>query len=151
MNTVISFYVCSRMLIIPYYKQGKEMELIAIVTVLILIQTIFFGFEVGKARGKYNIKAPAVSGNEKFDRHYRIHQNTIEQIIIFIPSLWLFGYFVNVNIATALGVLFFLGRLIFRSAYLKDPASREIGFIMGFLPIAICLLGTLFFVTKSML
>ena len=53
MNTVISFYVCSRMLIIPYYKQGKEMELIAIVTVLILIQTILFGFEVGKARGKY--------------------------------------------------------------------------------------------------
>ena len=62
------------------------MELLAIITVLILIQTLFFGFEVGKARGKYKIKAPAVSGDEMFDRHYRIHQNTIEQIVIFIPS-----------------------------------------------------------------
>jgi|TARA_B100001059_G_C17708677_1_gene514216 uncharacterized membrane protein YecN with MAPEG domain len=127
------------------------MELIAIITVMILIQTLFFGFEVGKARGKYNIKAPAVSGDENFDRHYRIHQNTIEQIIIFIPSLWLFGYFVNNNVAAALGVLFIIGRLVFRNAYLKNPASREIGFMMGFLPMAICLLGTLFFVSKSIL
>lgn len=118
---------------------------------MILIQTLFFGFEVGKARGKYNIKAPAVSGDENFDRHYRIHQNTIEQIIIFIPSLWLFGYFVNNNVAAALGVLFIIGRLVFRNAYLKNPASREIGFMMGFLPMAICLLGTLFFVSKSIL
>ena len=127
------------------------MELIAIITVMILIQTLFFGFEVGKARGKYNIKAPAVSGDENFDRHYRIHQNTIEQIIIFIPSLWLFGYFVNNNVAAALGVLFIIGRLVFRNAYLKNPASREIGFMMGFIPMAICLLGTLFFVSKSIL
>ena len=102
-------------------------------------------------RGKYKIKAPAVSGDEMFDRHYRIHQNTIEQIVIFIPSLWLFGYFVHMNIGAGLGLLFLIGRLIFRSAYLKDPASREIGFIMGFLPIAICLLATLFFVTKGMI
>ena len=127
------------------------MELLAIITVLILIQTLFFGFEVGKARGKYKIKAPAVSGDEMFDRHYRIHQNTIEQIVIFIPSLWLFGYFVHMNIGAVLGLLFLIGRFIFRSAYLKDPASREIGFIMGFLPIAICLLTTLFFVTKGMI
>ena len=127
------------------------MELLAIITVLILIQTLFFGFEVGKARGIYKIKAPAVSGDEMFDRHYRIHQNTIEQIVIFIPSLWLFGYFVHMNIGAGLGLLFLIGRLIFRSAYLKDPASREIGFIMGFLPIAICLLTTLFFVTKGMI
>ena len=127
------------------------MELLAIITVLILIQTLFFGFEVGKARGKYKIKAPAVSGDEMFDRHYRIHQNTIEQIVIFIPSLWLFGNFVHINIGAGLGLLFLIGRLIFRSAYLKDPAGREIGFIMGFLPIAICLLATLFFVTKGMI
>ena len=127
------------------------MELLAIITVLILIQTLFFGFEVGKARGKYNIKAPAVSGDEMFDRHYRVHQNTIEQIVIFIPSLWLFGYFVHTNIGAGLGLLFLIGRFIFRSAYLKDPASREIGFIMGFLPIAICLLTTLFFVSKGMI
>ena len=126
------------------------MELLAIITVLILIQVLFFGYEVGKARGKYNIKAPAVSGHESFDKHYRVHQNTIEQIVIFIPSLWLFGYFVSQNIAAALGLLFFVGRFVFRAAYLKDPASREIGFMLGFVPLALCLLGTLFFVGKDL-
>ena len=127
------------------------MELLAIITVLILIQVLFFGYEVGKARGKYNIKAPAVTGHESFDKHYRVHQNTIEQIVIFIPSLWLFGYFVSQNIAAAFGLLVFVGRFVFRAAYLKDPASREIGFMLGFVPLALCLLGTLFFVGKDLL
>jgi len=125
------------------------MELIAVITALILVQTLFFGFEVGKARGKYNIKAPAVSGNEQFERYYRVHQNTLEQIVIFLPSFWLFGYFVNTSIASGLGFLFVVGRFVFRSAYLKDPSSREIGFLLSFLPIAACLIGSIFFLIKS--
>lgn len=127
------------------------MELIAMITVMVLMQVLYFGFQVGKARGKYNIKAPAVSGNEIFERHYRIHQNTIEQIVIFIPSLWMFGYFVSENIGTALGLLFFVGRFIFRSAYLDDPGSRAVGFVMGFLPILGCLLGVLFTIVKVLI
>ena len=127
------------------------MEMIAIITTLILVQTLFFGFEVGKARGKYNIKAPAVLGNEQFERHYRVHQNTLEQIVIFLPSFWLFTYFVNENIAAGLGFLFIVGRFVFRSAYLKDPSSREIGFLLSFLPIAACLFGSIFFIMRSML
>jgi len=127
------------------------MELIAIITALILLQTLFFGFEVGKARGRYNIKAPAVLGNEQFERHYRVHQNTLEQIVIFLPSFWLFSYFVNESLAAGLGLLFIVGRFVFRSAYLKDPSSREIGFLLSFLPIAVCIFGLLFFIIKSMM
>ncbi len=127
------------------------MELLAIITALILLQTLFFGFEVGKARGKYNIKAPAVSGNEQFERHYRVHQNTLEQIVIFLPSFWLFSYFVNEGLAAGLGLVFIVGRFVFRSAYLKDPSSREIGFLLSFLPIAVCIFGLLFFIIKSMM
>jgi|TARA_B100000959_G_C14823365_1_gene558750 uncharacterized membrane protein YecN with MAPEG domain len=127
------------------------MELMAIITALILVQTLFFGFEVGKARGKYSIKAPAVSGNEQFERYYRVHQNTLEQIVIFLPSFWLFGYFVSESIAAGSGFLFIVGRFVFRSAYLKDPSSREIGFLLSFLPIAVCLFGSIFFVIRSMM
>jgi uncharacterized membrane protein YecN with MAPEG domain len=127
------------------------MELVAMITVMILIQVLFFGVQVGKARGKYNVQAPAVSGNEIFERHYRIHQNTIEQIVIFIPSLWMFGYYVSENIGAALGLLFLIGRFIFRSAYLNDPGSRALGFIMGVLPIIVCLLGALFFFARTLL
>ena len=92
------------------------MELVAMITVMILIQVLFFGVQVGKARSKYNVQAPAVSGNEIFERHYRIHQNTIEQIVIFVPSLWMFGYYVNENIGEVLGLLILIGRFVFRSA-----------------------------------
>ena len=73
------------------------MELMAIITALILVQTLFFGFEVGKARGKYSIKAPAVSGNEQFERYYRVHQNTLEQIVIFLPSFCNKMSFASIN------------------------------------------------------
>lgn len=63
------------------------MELLAIITVLILIQVLFFGYEVGKARGKYNIKAPAVSGNESFDKHYREYIKTQLSKLLFLFRL----------------------------------------------------------------
>ena len=119
------------------------MELIAIVTIFLLAQAMYFAIEVGKARGKYNVKAPAISGDVMFERHYRVHQNTLEQLVIFLPSLWLFGLFVSQSIAAGLGVVFFVGRFVFRRAYLADPAGRALGFIIGLLSILACFIGVL--------
>ncbi len=64
------------------------MELVAIVTLLALAEFIVFGMQVGSARGKYGIEAPATTGDEMFERQFRVHYNTLEQLIIFLPSLW---------------------------------------------------------------
>ena len=64
------------------------MPYVAIVTVVALLQFIWFGWQVGVARGKYNIPAPAVSGNEMFERVFRVHANTLETLVVFLPALY---------------------------------------------------------------
>ena len=61
------------------------MSIVHIVAVLAVMQFILFGLLVGKAREQHGIKAPAVSGNEEFERIYRVQMNTLEQLVCFLP------------------------------------------------------------------
>lgn len=99
---------------------------------LALIMYMVFGLMVGRARAKYGVEAPATTGNEEFERYYRVHQNTLEQLVVFIPSLWLFGLFVQPQIGAAIGLLWIVGRIIYARAYLADPESRGTGMIISF-------------------
>jgi glutathione S-transferase len=119
------------------------MPYVAIVTVAALLQFWWFGWQVGVARGKYNIAAPAVSGNEMFERVFRVHANTLEQLITFLPSLWIFAYFISPIWAAALGVVFIIGRALYARTYVKDPTSRSPGFAMSALPQLLLMLGIL--------
>ena len=107
------------------------MEAIAIVTALALIQLFAFGFLVGKARGKYGVSAPAITGNANFEREFRVHQNTLEQLVAVIPAMWMFGMYVHALTAAGLGLVFVISRFIYRNAYLSDPKSRSPGFGIG--------------------
>ena len=66
----------------------------AIVITLALVQFVAFGMLVGRARGLYGIKAPATTGHEMFERYFRVHYNTMELLIVFVPAGWLFGLYV---------------------------------------------------------
>ena len=59
-------------------------ELVAIVAV---IQLIAFGALTGRARARAGLKAPAVTGDEGFERMYRVQMNTLEVMIAFLPAL----------------------------------------------------------------
>ena len=113
------------------------MEWVIIVTVLALLQYSWFGVEVGAMRGKHGVKAPATSGAPEFERMYRVHYNTMEQLVLMLPLMWLFAYNVNAIWAAGFGVVFLVGRLLYRAEYLKDPSSRSPGFTMTFLPSAV--------------
>ncbi len=119
------------------------MEILAIVTILALGQYVFFSIQVGSYRGKYGVKAPAVSGAPEFERMFRVQQNTMEQLVVFLPTLWIFGHLVKPAYAAGFGLVFIVGRFVYRSEYLKDPASRSPGFAMSFLPTAIMLVWSL--------
>ena len=119
------------------------MQLVAIVIVLALLQYLYFGITVGMARGKYNVPAPATSGDPTWERMNRVHQNTTEQLILFIPAIVIFGTYANPMWAAILGVIWIIGRFIYRQSYIKDPSSRSLGFALTGLPSMIMLIGGL--------
>jgi len=119
------------------------MALVAVVAALALIEYSLFGLQVGQARVRYGVKAPATSGHDLFERHYRVQQNTLEQLVVFLPSLYLFAAFVSGWVAALLGLAFVVGRAIYARGYLADPEKRSAGFLIGFAASNVLLLGGL--------
>ncbi|MGD0490076.1 MAG: MAPEG family protein [Steroidobacteraceae bacterium] len=114
-----------------------------IVTALALLQFIVFGMQVGRARERYGVKAPAVTGNDQFERYFRVQQNTLETLVVFVPSLFLFSHYFNPLWATVLGVIYLIGRQVYAAAYVKDPAKRSAGYALTVLPVLALILGGL--------
>jgi glutathione S-transferase len=131
--------------------QEEIMEVTAIITILALLQFIVFSVQVGAMRAKHGIKAPATSGHPDFERMHRVQQNTLEQLIVFVPALWMFAYFADPLWAAAIGGVFIIGRVIYRRAYLQDPATRSMGFTIGILASAVLLLGSLVAIGRDLL
>jgi uncharacterized membrane protein YecN with MAPEG domain len=120
-----------------------EMEATVIVTFFALAQYSLFGIQVGSLRAKYNVVAPSQTGHEQFERMNRVHLNTLEQLVLFIPALWIHAFYANPLWGAVIGLVFIVGRFIYRAEYLKDPASRSLGFAMTFIPSAVLLVWAL--------
>jgi glutathione S-transferase len=119
------------------------MSLVYVVMMLAVIEYFAFGLAVGRARGRYGIPAPAVSGNPDFERCYRIQMNTLEQMMVFLPSLWTFATFVSASWAAGLGLVFVIGRLVYFIGYTKAADKRGLGFGISGLPTMILMVGGL--------
>jgi uncharacterized MAPEG superfamily protein len=119
------------------------MELLAIVTAVALLEYMYISFQVGAARGKYGVEAPATTGHESFERVYRVQQNTVEQLVVFLPALWMFGTLGSAPAAAGIGAVFILGRAIYLVTYVADPAKRTVGFGLGFLANLALVIGSL--------
>lgn len=133
------------------------MELVILVVCLALIQYIYFSINVGRARMKYGVRAPAMSGNPVFERYLRVQQNTLEQLILFIPVQFMFAWsadnlqWYGNEIAAALGVVWLVGRGLYARGYVKEPLSRSIGFMLTIVPSMLLLGGSLVAVFVSLL
>ena len=119
------------------------MAWVTIVAMLALLEYFFFSIKVGQARGKYGVKAPATTGNEHFERYNRVHQNTLEQLIMFIPGLFAFANFVSANWAAIIGVVFIVGRALYFNLYIGDPDKRGPGMLVSMLATATLVIGAL--------
>ena len=120
------------------------MPVVFIVMGLVLIQYMYFAYQVGGARERFGVKAPAITGNEQFERYFRVQQNTLELIVILLPSLWMFANYLSAPTAAALGGVYLIGRFVYSIGYVKDPSKRSTGFGLSFLPIAALLLGGMY-------
>ena len=119
------------------------MNYVHIVALLAIVQFIVFSILVGQARGKYGIAAPAMTGNEHFERAVRVQMNTLEQLVCFLPALLIAAVYWSPVYVAAVGVVYLVGRTIYRQAYVADPQKRGLGFLLTFLPTALLALAGL--------
>jgi uncharacterized membrane protein YecN with MAPEG domain len=127
------------------------MDWVIIVTVLALLQYAWFGVQVGAMRGKHEVKAPAISGAPEFERMFRVHYNTMEQLVMLLPLMWIFAHFVSAVWAAGFGAVYVVARFIYRSAYLKQPTSRAVGFTLSFLPSAVMAIWLLVVAVRNLI
>lgn len=118
--------------------------LVAIVTLLALLVYFYMGLRVGQGRTKYNVPAPAVSGNPDFERAYRIQMNTLEWLPAFLVSLWLFAIAWGSDlIAAGIGLVWIIGRILYLNGYSRAAEARGPGFGIQALATAVLLFGAL--------
>jgi len=119
------------------------MDMVHAVIGLAVLQFFVFAGFVGRARVKSGVEAPAVTGDPMFERYYRVHYNTMEQLVIFIPAILLFATYIDTLWAAILGLVYLVGRVVYFRAYIGDPAKRGAGYGLSMLPVTILLLGGL--------
>ncbi|MCB0219086.1 MAG: MAPEG family protein [Chrysiogenetes bacterium] len=115
----------------------------SIVAVLALLEYYVFILLVGKMRGECKIQAPATTGDPKFERYYRVQQNTAEQLIVFLPALYLFAAYVDGTWAAVVGLAFIAGRAWYAVSYYEEAKKRSNGFLVTFLSEMVLLVGGL--------
>ena len=117
------------------------MPWIDLVTFLALAQYLVFGALVGRARGQYGIKAPATTGNELFERHYRVQMNTLELLVVFVPALWAAARYWSPAAMAAIGAVYLVGRVLYQRSYTRAPAQRTLGFLLSIGPVSVLLVA----------
>ncbi len=115
----------------------------ALVTLLCLLMYSWIIINVGGARKRTGIDAPATTGSDELERYYRVQMNTVEQLVLFLPSLWLFAEFLNPTWAAILGFGWLIGRILYALGYYSAASKRGAGFIIALLFNVMLLLGAL--------
>jgi hypothetical protein len=119
------------------------MEYVYLVIVLALVEYFVFGALVARARAKYGVKAPACVGPDAFNRTFRVHQNTLEWLVVFLPCIWLFGTLVSAATAAIIGGVGIAGRAVYAQGYIAAADKRASGMMVsGFANMAL-LIGSL--------
>lgn len=120
-----------------------DYPLTGLVTLLSLFVFFWTAMRVGRARGQYEVKAPAHDGPEGFNRVVRVHANTHEMLVLFLPALWLFALSISDFWAAVIGVVFPVSRVIYALAYYEAADKRTFGFMLGFIATVVLLIGAL--------
>ncbi len=121
----------------------------ALITLGVVVLLFVVSWNVGRARHKYGIVAPATTGHPVFERIHRVQMNTLENAVAFLPALWLFAAFVNEVWSAVLGAVWLAARAWYAVAYQKDPATRGPAFTLSMFAFTALALGAAWGVIKS--
>jgi glutathione S-transferase len=127
------------------------LPLTSLATLIAIALYFYMGMRVGMARGKYGVPAPAITGDPTFERYFRVHMNTLEGMVLFLPSLWMFANFHSDMVAAALAMVWVIGRVLFMLGYSKDAKSRSTGFLIQFAAVVVLFIGSVVGAMKALL
>lgn len=117
----------------------------SLVTASAMLVYFIITINVGRARAKYQVSPPAMTGDPNFERALRVQQNMLEQLVFFLPLLWIFSYYVSELWGAILGGIWILGRVLYAWGYYQEAKKRTLGFGISSLSGMVLLLGSLYF------
>ena len=126
------------------------MAWVSLLIMIVLLEYSLFGALVSRARGRFGIKAPAITGHPEFERYFRVQQNTLEHLIILIPGMLIFAWYLSSTWAAVLGLVFVVARIFYAYAYVKEPAGRHYPAVTSGVVTMLLMLGGLVGVIKSL-
>jgi glutathione S-transferase len=115
----------------------------ALVTILAMICYFTTSARVARARIKYGVAHPAISGNVDFERVFRVQMNTLEWLPIYLASLWMFAIYISDGIAAAIGAVWIVGRIFYMFGYTQSVPGRVPGFFIQAFATFVLLFGSL--------
>jgi len=127
------------------------MELVYGTVLLALLEYIVMAALVGRARAKHGVRAPAMTGHPAFERANRVHVNTLENLIIFVPAVWIFATYLSPLYAAILGGLFVVARALYAVGYLQAAEKRSVGAGITGIVNTILVVGGLIGVARALL
>ena len=113
------------------------MPWIDLVTLLDVLEFVAMAWLVGRARVQYKVRAPATSGNEHFERWFRVQQNTLETLIMFLPALWVAAHYWLAGWMALIGSIYLLGRVAYLIGYVREPRTRGLGYFLSVAPVGV--------------
>jgi uncharacterized membrane protein YecN with MAPEG domain len=126
------------------------MELVYLSILLALVEYMVMGALVGRARAKHGVHAPATTGHPEFERANRVHLNTLESLIIFIPAVLVFASYVSALWGAILGFAFVAARAVYAVGYLQAPEKRGAGAGITGIVLMVLVAGALFGVIRAL-
>jgi glutathione S-transferase len=115
----------------------------SLLTALTLLLYLVITINVGRARAKYKVPPPRMTGGAGFEGALRVQQNTLEQLVFFLPVFWLFSFYVNPLWGALIGAIWLIGRITYAWGYYQAAEKRMIGFVISSISSVVLLLGSL--------
>ena len=122
----------------------------SLITAWTLLVYLVITINVGGARAKYKVPPPQMTGDPDFERVLRVQQNTLEQLVFFLPLLWLFSFYVSPLWGALIGAVWLVGRIVYAWGYYQAAEKRTIGFGISSISSIVLLLGSLYGIILSL-
>ena len=125
------------------FTTGSDFIYVGIVSSLAVLLTYLTMLKAGLGRIKYKVEAPSHDGPDDYVRMVRVHRNTLEHMMLFLPSMWLFAFAVDPLWAAGIGIIWPIARVFYALGYYADAPKRMTGLLASMPVLYVFVAGSL--------